>query len=169
MPVDSFKFLPPILADLFRETERKPGLPIPWTPLKKPLTECRFALISTGGFYHKGVDPPFDMEREKQEPTWGDPTYRAIPVDIAPAEIGVSHLHINTAIPQADINVLLPIDRFQELLTANQIGGLAKNAYSFMGFQGFPADTAEWETKYVPEVAEILTAEDVDCVLLTPA
>ena len=116
-----------------------------------------------------GVEPPFDMEREKQEPDWGDPTYRTLPTGISQAKIGASHLHINTHFVLADVNILLPIQRFRELADEGVIGGLAEHAYSFMGFQGFPPDTTAWRETYGPEVAEKLKAEGVDCVLLTPA
>ena len=49
-------------------------------------------------------DPPFDMEREKKEPTWGDPTYRKIPQTTSQADIRVNHLHINTSYILEDIN-----------------------------------------------------------------
>jgi D-proline reductase (dithiol) PrdB len=150
-------------------TERQPSFRIPWTPLVKPLTECRFGLLTSAGLYQRGVEPPFDVEREKQEPTWGDPTYRRLPAEIQPAEVGVSHLHLNTEDILADFNIVLPIHRFQELVVEGHIGGLAAHAYSFMGYQGFPPDTSAWETPYGPQVAQELKAEQVDCVLIVPA
>jgi D-proline reductase (dithiol) PrdB len=174
MPVDSFKYLPRIIAAFYQMTDRQPELPIPWTPLPRPLAECKFGLVTSGGLYHQGIEPPFDLEREKQEPTWGDPTYRTLPADIQQAEVGASHLHINTRDVLEDVNILLPIHRFQELAAEGgkprgRIGGLAKHAYSFMGYQGFPSDTTAWQQTYGPQVAEKLKAEGVNCVLLTPA
>ena len=169
MPVDSFKYLPRVIAAYYRMTDRQPELPIPWTPLPRPLAKCRFGLVTSGGLYHRGIEPPFDLEREKREPTWGDPTYRTLPTDIQQAEVGASHLHINTRDVLEDVNILLPIHRFQELAAEGRIGGLAEHAYSFMGYQGFPANTTAWEGIYGPEVAEKLKAKGVDCVLLTPA
>ena len=78
--VDGFRFLPPGLAAWFRSfipREDFKGV-IPWTPLAKSLNRTSFALITSAGISLK-TQPPFDMEREKREPTWGDPTYRAIP------------------------------------------------------------------------------------------
>jgi D-proline reductase (dithiol) PrdB len=144
-------------------------MPIPWTPLSRPLAESRFGLITSGGLFHKGVEPPFDLEREKEEPTWGDPSYRTIPTDIQQRELGASHLHINTQWVLEDINVLLPIHRFQELVAEGRVGGLAGQAYSFMGYQGYPPNTIAWQETYGPQVAEKLKAEGVDCVLLTPS
>ena len=67
-----------------------------------------------------------------------------------------------------DMNILLPVHRFQELATKRRIGGLAQEAYSFMGYQGYPRDTTAWRETYGPEVARKLLAERVECVLLTP-
>ncbi len=169
MSVDSFRYLPRLISAYYRMTKWQPQFPIPWTPLPSSLSECKFGLITSGGLYHKGVEPPFDIVREKQEPTWGDPSYRTLSADIQQEDVGVSHLHINTRDVLSDINILLPIHRFQELVIEGQIGDLAQNAYSFMGYQGFPSDTTAWQETYGPEVAERLKAEGVDCILLTSA
>ena len=169
MPVDSFKFLPRIIAAIYETSEREPELPIPWTPLERPLRECKFGLVTSAGLHHIGAEPPFDLEREQAEPTWGDPTYRAIPLDISQDELGVSHLHVNPEAVQTDINILLPIQRFQELVSEGKIGGLADPAYSFMGYQGYPPDASAWQSAYGPQVAEKFKALGVRCVLLTPS
>ncbi|HEY47967.1 MAG TPA: hypothetical protein G4O14_14445 [Anaerolineae bacterium] len=169
MPVDSFKFLPRIIGTYYKMTKREPEFPIPWTPLPGPLSGCKFGLITSGGLYHKGVEPPFDIEREKREPKWGDPTYRTLPIDIQQSDVGASHLHINTQGVLEDVNILLPIHRFRELVDEGRIAGLAESAYSFMGYQGFPPDTNAWQDSYGLDVAEKFKAEEVNCVLLTPA
>jgi hypothetical protein len=169
MPVDSFKYLPRIIAEYYQITALQSDLPIPWTPLSRPLAESKFGLITSGGLYHRSAAPPFDLERERQTPAWGDPTYRALPVDVDPAQVGASHLHLNTQDILEDFNILLPIHRFQELVVEKRIGGLAERAYSFMGYQGFPSDTTAWQETYGPEVAAKLKAEGVNCVFLTPA
>jgi D-proline reductase (dithiol) PrdB len=169
MPVDSFKYLPRIIATFYETSDCQPELPIPWTPLRRPLTESKFGLVTSGGLFHKGVEPPFDLKRERQEPTWGDPTFRTIPVNISQEQIGVSHLHVNPECPEIDINILLPIQRFQELAAEGRIASLAGNAYSFMGYQGYPPDTTAWRETYAPQVAEKFKVEGVDCVLLTPS
>jgi hypothetical protein len=85
------------------------------------------------------------------------------------ADVGVSHLHIKHRDVLADPNILLPIERFDELVAEGRIGGLAPHAYSFMGYQGFPCDLSGWKDTYGPAVRDRLLAERVDCVLLTTA
>lgn len=87
MSVDSFKYLPRLIAAFYQATDRQPELPIPWTPLVRPLPDCKFGLVTSGGLYHKGIEPPFDVAREKGEPTWGDPTYRTLPAEVRQAEV----------------------------------------------------------------------------------
>ena len=167
--VDSFKYLPRSIAYFYQTNAGEPETSIPWTPLAKPLAESSFALLTSGGLYKQGIDEPFDIAREKVEPTWGDPSFRTISTTIQQAELGASHLHINTDFVLADMNCLLPIRHFQELEKEGVIGRLAPTHYSFMGFQGLPHDTSAWKHTYAPQVIAQLKEEGVDCVLLTPA
>ena len=164
MPVDSFKWMPPSLANYYRNLSMTRA-EVPWTPLRKPLRECRFSLLSTAGAYLKDEQEPFDVEREKREPTWGDPTYRAIPREVRQEQIGVAHLHINTADLEADVNVALPINRFLELEAAVEIGSLAPTSYSVMGYQ---QSNDEGRDLIGPEIASRMKDEKVDCAFLTP-
>lgn len=169
MEVDSFRYLSPLIRRYYQLSQVKKELPIPFTRLRKPLRQCRFGLVTSGGLYHKGHEPPFDQERERREPAWGDPSFRILPVDMDPAEVGVSHLHINATDALADMNILLPIQRFAELVAEGRVGSLAAAAYSFMGYQGFPADLSGWKETYGPAVRDRLLADQVDCVLLSTA
>jgi len=169
MTVDSFKFLPRIIATYYRMAEVERRLPIPWTPLRRPLSECTVGLVTSGGLYLRDSQPPFDLEREKQQPTWGDPTYRPIPTNVHPADLGVGHLHYNARDAEADFNILLPIEPLKRLAEDGVIGAVAPEHFSFMGFQGFPPDTTAWEKTYGPEVADRFVHAGADCVILTPA
>jgi len=168
MPVDSFRFFPRSLATWVQQLEVPPEGPVPWTPLPRPVRECRFALVTTAGLYVKGLEPPFDLEREARQPTWGDPSFRRIPRDVRQEQIGVSHFHINPRDILQDLNVALPIQRFLELAWEGVIGSLTETHYSFMGYQGYPADLSGWRQGYGPQVASLMKAEGVDCVLITP-
>ncbi len=122
-------------------------------------------MLTTAGIYLKGEQPSFDLDRERREPFWGDPTYRAIPADVSQDQIDVAHLHINTEDILADINVALPIGRFQELVQAGEVGALADQQYSVMGYQ---PNTDEWQERTGPQVARRLRDEGVDAAFLTP-
>jgi hypothetical protein len=167
--VDSFRYLSRLIARYYKLSRVEKELPIPWTPLKQPLSQSRFALVTSAGVYHKGHEPPFDLEREQREPTWGDPSFRTLPSRIPQKEVGLAHYHIYQDDILQDVNIQLPVHRFQELAQAGRVGGLAEKAYSFMGYQGFPADLTGWKEDSGPQVRDRLLAEAVDCVLLTSA
>ena len=66
--VDSFKFTGGVTERTIKIwIKLEPPREIPWTPLEKPLSECRMALISSGGMALK-IDTPFDQEGEYQNP-----------------------------------------------------------------------------------------------------
>ena len=165
--VNGFRFLPPSLGAWFAKDI--PAQPfngdIPWTPLKKPISETTFTLMTSAGISMK-TEPPFNVAREKREPAWGDPSSRKIPASAGEKDIDVNHLHINTDYIKQDINVMLPVNRFQEFEKEGIIGRLAPTCYSYYGFQMDPAELLE---KTMPEVADQMQAENVEAVLLTPA
>jgi D-proline reductase (dithiol) PrdB len=164
--VDGFRFLPPGLAAWFRSFIPKEDFKgvIPWTRLAKPLNRTSFALITSAGISLK-TQPPFDMEREKKEATWGDPTYRAIPRGTTEKDIHVNHLHINTGYILQDMNVILPLARMAELEEEGVVGRLAPTSYSFYGFQF--QGTGFLQSAIAP-IAEKMGDEGVEAVLLTP-
>jgi D-proline reductase (dithiol) PrdB len=165
--VDGFHFMPPSLrAWLTKDIPEKPfSGSIPWTPLGKPLSQAIFSLVTSAGISMKR-DPPFDVEREKREPTWGDPSSREIPRNALQSDIDVNHLHINTDYIKQDMNVILPLARFREFEEEGIIGGLAPTCYSFYGFQLDPKELLE---KTLPGIASRMRKEQVDAVLITPA
>lgn len=165
--VDGFRFLPPSLAAWignFIPSEDFKGH-IPWALLSKPLSEARVALVTSGGISLK-TDPPFDMEREKKEPTWGDRSFRKIPRGSTEKDINANHLHINTQYVLQDINVMLPLTRMAEFEEEGVIGSLAPTAYSFYGFQW---QSTEFLTQAIEPICSQMQAEKVDAAILTPA
>ena len=165
--VNGFYFMPPSLSAWIGQTipDQDFDGDIPWTPLKKPVSETVFSLMTSAGI-NLQTDPDFDMQREKQEPTWGDPSYRKIPKTATQADIRVNHLHINTDYIKQDMNVTLPLGRFQEFEASGVIGGLAPTSYSYYGYQTDPTALLE-ET--MPKVAADMKTEGVEAVFLTPA
>ncbi|MFC1822296.1 glycine/sarcosine/betaine reductase selenoprotein B family protein [Thermodesulfobacteriota bacterium] len=165
--VDGFHFLPPSLrAWLTKDIPQQEfSGPIPWTPLKGPVKKTTFSLMTSAGISMKS-DLPFDMERERKEPKWGDPTSRNIPGNASQEDIDVNHLHINTDYIKEDMNVILPLTRFREFEKEGVIGGLAPTCYSFYGFQLNPQELLE---QTMPTVVAQMQKEGVEAVLLTPA
>ncbi len=172
MRVDDYLYLPRSIAAGYEQQQPLQAASIPFTPLRFPLGETRFALVTTAGIWNTATEPAFDYEREQREPLWGDPTYRIIPRDFRQELIGAGHLHLNNDDLRADINIALPITRFIELEQAREIGSLAPNHYSFMGWQGRGPDghgnTAAWEQQYAPEVARQMVDDGVQAAVITP-
>ena len=165
--VDGFRFLPPGLrawVRIFIPFEKFRGS-IPWTPMRRPLKEGTIALVTSAGISLKS-DPPFDMEREKREPLWGDRSFRVIPKGTRESDIEVNHLHINTTYVKKDMNVILPLSRMAELEQEKIIGRLADTAYSFYGFQW---QNTDFLSEAIEPISQKMTLEKVDAVLLTPA
>lgn len=164
--VDSFKFLPRSFRAGFESVPMQAKEPV-WAPLTKPVEASTIALLTSAGLFIKGKQPAFDTERELNEPLWGDPTYRIIPRDVAQGDVDAAHLHLNTRDFLIDFNVALPIRAFSSLEAEGQIGGLADENYSFMGYQA--AGAPEWRSQYGREVAERLKEAQVDVLMLAPA
>ena len=72
-----------------------------WTPLTKPLSECRLGFIATGGIYASG-QTAFHFK--------DDTSYRAIPNSIATAELRATHFAYDLTDARKDINVVFPIE-----------------------------------------------------------
>ena len=165
--VDGFRFLPPGLRAWIQTfiPEKEFGGSIPWTPMAKPLREATISLITSAGISLKS-DSPFDMEREKKHPLWGDRSFRMIPKGTGESDIEVNHLHINTTSIKKDINVILPLSRMAEFEQEKIIGRLADTAYSFYGFQW---QNTDFLSEAIEPISKKMKLENVDAVLLTPA
>ena len=74
----------------------------PWTPLAKPVSECKVALVTTGGV-HLRTQAPFDMENPD-----GDPTFREIPGAAARDVLTITHDYYDHRGADADLNVVFP-------------------------------------------------------------
>lgn len=136
--------------------------PPPWATCSKPLAHCRVALVTTAGVHRKG-DTPFNMEDQN-----GDPTYRVIPHDIARVALCITHDYYDHRDADKDVNIVLPLDRLQELVAEGVVGAAAPFHYSFMGHIDGP-HVSRLLSVTAPEVARQLQQEQVDAVVLTPA
>jgi D-proline reductase (dithiol) PrdB len=165
MAVNSFKFMSRTLAESMKVWPYVDtgDAAIPWTPLLKPVRECKIALVSSGGFYCAGEEP-FDLEHERREPLWGDPSYREIPRGIVQEDIRVAHLHYENSHAVVDFNCVLPLDALEVMLAEESIGAVCDHHLTFMGYQPKPREFME-ET--LPRMAERLRELGADLVLLS--
>ena len=166
MAVDSYAFLPRAFRGLFEAIPQLDHEPV-FTEFTTPLDQARIGLLSSAGIFLPETQEPFDVERERQEPTWGDPSLRLIPADVTQDRVDATHLHINTADLLEDVNVALPVHRLEELATNGVIGSAAPEHYSVMGFQETGAEV--WRTEVGPEIAARCHAADIDALILAPA
>lgn len=135
---------------------RNPPKPPPWAPLGKPLAESRLALLASGGIYASG-QVAFH---------WKDDTsFRAIPTNVATADLRATHFAYDLTDARRDPNVVFPIDTLRRLVRERVIGALTENAYTFMGGIYSSRRVAE---ELAPKLVERVRAENADAALLVP-
>jgi D-proline reductase (dithiol) PrdB len=124
---------------------------------KKPLEECRVALVTTGGV-HLPEQPRFDID----DPL-GDCSYREIPADAA--ELTWTHAYYRPD-EGTDLDSVFPLWTMRGLAVEGVVGELNRRHFAFMGAIHDPGPLIE-ET--APEVAAKLADDGVDVALLTPS
>jgi len=166
MSIDSYRFLDFATRQVMKAwaARQKPG-DIPFTPLAKPLRECTIALLSTAAVA-RNDDRPFDQERERRDPWWGDPSFRVIPLGTTERDVRLYHMHIDPRFGEADLDVVLPMRRLAELADQRVVDRAAANHYSIMGYILDPTVLVE-ET--APAIAERIHLDGVDAAALVPA
>ena len=135
--------------------------PVPWTLLRKPLSQCRLALVSSAGFVLP-TQAPFDETIKG-----GDPSFREIPCDVDVATLIESHRSesFDHDGMKRDPNVAFPIDRLRELAAAGRIGSVNRRHLSFMGSL---TATGRFVKEIAPQMAQSLVEDRVDVALLVP-
>ncbi len=119
------------------------------------VSKAKVAIISTAGL-HRRNDRPFVP---------GETGYRLIPKDVAANDLVMSHISTNfdrTGF-QMDVNMILPLDRLNELVEEGSVGSVAHYHYSFMG----ATDPTQMEEE-ARVLAGIMKKDEVDAVLLIP-
>lgn len=121
-----------------------------------PLAEATVAIVTSAAL-HRADDEAF---------TQSDTGYRLIPRDARDLVLGHWSPNFDRAGFTADLNVVYPIDRLEELAERGVIGAVADRHVSFAGNQ--PDDVATIRHDTGPAAAAQLKADGVDVVLLTP-
>lgn len=144
-----------------------------FTPLQKPISESRLALITSTGHFVEDDDPePFGIKNMTQEEAAAKiddflraaPVLSSIPVDTPKEKLKVRHGGYDIRGVQRDPNVAFPIERLRELEQEGIIGELTPTAYSFVGA------TAQTPLikKVGPQWVRLLKKQQVDAALLVP-
>ena len=132
---------------------------IPWTAYKGRPSNQTFALVTSGGFYLKDSQPPFDTES-----IHGDTSFREIPKSVRQQDIGIAHKHYDHSLTEQDFNIVFPIQRLVELENEGVIGKLTDAHYSF----SYVNDAVSLVEKTVPKFISRIKAAGVDVLLLVP-
>jgi hypothetical protein len=165
--VDSYRFLPRSFIPLFSGATPAPGDDGPvWAPFEKRLADAQIALLTSAGLYLEGEQPSFDGEREKAEPTWGDPTHRMLPASLEPAALGMMHLHVNHEDVLADPEIALPLGGLATQVAEGRVGSVAPRHVSVMGYQ--QAGLEVWRRETAPAIVELLRDQGTDGLILAP-
>lgn len=129
----------------------------PFTPLARPLAECRVGLIASGGIYRVGQHA-FHFK--------DDISFRAIDVNTPADDLRISHFAYDTRDARHDANVVFPYQTLKDLARLGRIGALAKQAYTFMG--GIYSARKVREV-LAPALADRLIRDEVDVAIMVPA
>lgn len=168
MIVDSYRFLPRSFRPLYEGRGPFPGEEAPvWASFEKRLEASRIGLLSSAGLYIKGMQESFDLDREQDNPEWGDPSWRSIPADAQPTEVGVAHLHINAEDIHSDPGIALPSRLLAQLVDERVVGSATAEHLSVMGYQDRGLE--EWREKTGPELVARLRDLRADGLILAPA
>lgn len=130
-----------------------------FTPLSKPLSDSRLALLTTAGA-HLDDQEPFHVAT-----TAGDHTYRELPDGLDPTRLRFTHTHYDTASAEEDPNCVFPIDRLHELVDRGRIGSASPVHVGMMGFNPDPTPIAD---VLAPQVVGLLHDAEVDVALIVP-
>lgn len=166
MLVDSFRFLPRSFRPMFESVVADDASTV-WAAFEPRLAEATLALLTSAGLYLKDSQPAFDVERERREPAWGDPSFRLIPADTKPDQLAMAHLHVNDEDVLADPEITLPLRGLSDLAGEGLVGGAAPRHYSVMGFQ--EKGLRGWRAETAPAIVERLRDDRVDGLILAPA
>jgi D-proline reductase (dithiol) PrdB len=128
----------------------------PWTPVTKPLSECRLMLIASGGIYLAG-QVAFHYK--------DDTSYRVIPKDAPMSALRATHFAYDTANARRDLSCVFPLETLRRLVAEGFLGELAAHAYTFMG--GIYS-TRRVATELAPALVARALEEKADLVLLVP-
>jgi D-proline reductase (dithiol) PrdB len=135
--------------------------PVPWTPLAKPLSDCRVGIVTSAGLVEPGQEPFDDHVRG------GDWSFRTLAADADVQSLIESHRSqaFDRAGLQQDKGLAFPVERLRELAEVGRIGSVSHRHLSCMGSITAPGRLIK---QSAPEAAKIFVEDEVDVALLVP-
>lgn len=132
----------------------------PFTPLSKPVSQCRVTMLTSGGISLCSM-PGFDpMARN-------DHRLDAIPIEAAATDFQIHDSYYDHMDADQDINCQFPIDRLRELVASGEVGDLAPRFWS--GFMGRIYNRSKVVQESGPAFADELKKDGVDLLIAVPA
>ena len=134
--------------------------PEPWTPLRRPLADCRLALVASsvcaapsGGGFDRGV-------------TVGDPTLRDVPGEASAEALGAaSRDGADASAANLDRNLAMALERLREAVADGRLGELNGR---HLALGGVMAATDRAVRRQAAAAVRRLLADAVDVALLVP-
>lgn len=145
----------------------------PHTPLGKPLSAAKIALITSTGHFVEGEDPrPFGIENMSQEEAARRiddflkeaPVLSEIPVETPHDRLRARHGGYDVRGVLADHNVAFPTDHLRALVGEGVIGSLNPTAYSLVG----ACAQTPLIKRTAPRWVEMWKAAGIDGAVLVP-
>jgi D-proline reductase (dithiol) PrdB len=135
---------------------------VPFTPLKKPLSESVLGLITTAVPYDpdkglQGQGAPYNAAAKFYQPYQQSIEGR---IDLRIAHVGIDRKNAN----MEDIHCWFPLEAAKRSVAAGEVGALAPNFY------GLPTNRSQRHTLEIdaPRILEMLKADRVDVAVLIP-
>ena len=132
-----------------------PTIEDPAFNIPKPLAQCRVAIVTSASMHHED-DADFAPS---------DTGFRTLDAQRRDIVVGHWSPNFDAVGVAADLNVVFPIDRLQELADDGTIGAVAPHHYAVAGNQ---FDLAGIRLDAGPAIAQAMQQQEVDVVLLTP-
>ena len=132
---------------------------VPWAPLRKPLAECRLALVASSVCLVRGDASEYPGVEV------GDPVLREIGDDAGGELLARSRGRTGDAAANLERNVALALDGLRAAVADGRLGELN---HRHLALCGPMAATGDAVGRIVPRAAGLLTADQVDVALLVP-
>lgn len=124
------------------------------------VSHSRLMLLSTAGGYIAGEQEPFDAAD-----LIGDYTIRRLTLSTPLGDISFVHDHYDHQFVNEDVQSVLPLRHLETLVRSDEIGELAPEVISIMGYQ---TDAVRVVDEVIPQILDAAHEQKAQAVLLAP-